>query len=79
MTYDRLIYKGFNTTGGYSASIETAVHGGWLGGKYDFNVYTAEFKQFYSPWEKTTLGYRIKGGTIVGTPDESDQFYLGAP
>lgn len=79
MTYDRLIYKGFNTTGGYSASIETAVHGGWLGGKYDFNVYTAEFKQFYSPWEKTTLGYRIKGGTIVGTPGESDRFYLGGP
>ena len=79
MTYDRLIYKGFNTTGGYSASIETAVHGGWLGGKYDFNVYTAEFKQFYSPWEKTTLGYRIKGGTIVGTPGESDRFYQGGP
>lgn len=79
MVYDRLVYKGFNTIGGYSASIETALHGGWLGGKYDFNQYTAEFKQFYSPWQRTTLGYRIKAGTILGSPGESDRFYLGGP
>ncbi|NLY88993.1 MAG: BamA/TamA family outer membrane protein [Firmicutes bacterium] len=79
VTYNKLIYKGFHATGGYWAGIEMAIHGGWLGGKYDFNQYIAEFKQFYSPWERTTLGYRVKAGTIVGTPGESDRFYLGGP
>ena len=79
LAYDKLIYKGYHTTGGYWACIETYLHGGWLGGKYDFNEYIGEFKQFYSPWERTTLGYRIKAGTMVGNPGESDRFYLGGP
>ncbi len=79
LVYNKLIYKGFHATGGYWASIETAIHGGWLGGKYDFNEYIAEFKQFYSPWERTTLGYRIKAGTMIGNPGESDRFYIGGP
>lgn len=79
LAYDKLIYKGYHTIGGYWASAETSVHGGWLGGKYDFNEYVGEFKQFYSPWERTTFGYRIKAGTMVGNPGESDRFYLGGP
>lgn len=79
MVYNKLIYKGFHNTGGYWASVGTSIHGGWLGGKYDFNQYTAEFKQFFSPWEKTTLGYRVKTGTMVGNPGESDRFYMGGP
>lgn len=69
----------FYTVGGYQAQIYAGFHGGFLGGKYDYQKYTGEFKHFYSPWEFTTLGYRIKAGTLTGNVPEEDEFTLGGP
>jgi|GEM_PF-493881 len=78
LSYDRRLFeKIFYTTGGYFAQVSTNLHGGFLGGKYDYQSYTAEFRQFFSPMEHTTLCYRIKGGTLVGDIPETDLFALG--
>jgi len=79
LVQNKLIYNGVNTTGGYWGSVGASIHGGFLGGQYDYNRYTAEFKQFYSPWQHTTLGYRIKGGTTLGEIAPTSRFYLGGP
>lgn len=79
LVQNKLVYSGMYTTGGYWASVGASLHGGFLGGQYDYNRYTAEFKQFYSPWKNTTMGYRIKGGTTVGEIPPTSQFYLGGP
>lgn len=79
LVQNKLTYTGMHTTGGYWASVGASIHGGFLGGQYDYNRYTAEFKQFYSPWKNTTLGYRIKGGTTLGDIAPTSRFYLGGP
>lgn len=74
LAYNKLFYSGLYTTGGYSADLGVNFHG-ILGGKYDYQRLYGEFKQFYSPFENTTFGYRVRGGKILGkTPDK---LYLG--
>ena len=55
LNYNKLLYTGLYTTGGYSADFGLDFHG-ILGGKHDYQKLYAEFKQFYSPFENTTLG-----------------------
>lgn len=78
LVYDqRLLANFFYTTGGYLAQVNTNFYGGFLGGKYDYQKYIGEFKQFFSPGEYTTLGYRIRGGTLLGDVPETGFFPLG--
>lgn len=73
----RLLANFFYTTGGYLAQVNMNFYGGFLGGKYDYQKYVGEFKQFFSPGEYTTFGYRIRGGTLVGNVPETGFFLLG--
>jgi len=74
LRYNKLLYTGLYTTGGYSGDLGVDFHG-ILGGKYGYQTLYAEFKQFYSPFKNTTLGYRVMGGKILG--ETPDKLYLG--
>jgi len=69
----------FYSTDGYWAKISTNLHGKYLGGEYDYQQYLLEYKQFISPWEYTTLAYRVKGGTMVGDVPNTGKFEIGGP
>lgn len=78
LAYDqRQMERLFYTTGGYLAQVNTNFYGGFLGGKYDYQKCTGEFRQFLSPWKYTTFGYRLRGGTIIGDLPDTDFFQLG--
>jgi outer membrane protein insertion porin family len=77
LVYNRLLYNGFYSTGGYSCYLGVNLHGGILGGKYNYQRLSGEFKQFYSPFEYTTLGYRVMGGKLLGNTADSSKLYLG--
>ncbi|HHT48811.1 MAG TPA: BamA/TamA family outer membrane protein [Firmicutes bacterium] len=77
ITYNRLLYTGTYTTGGYTGYLGMNFHGGVFGGKHNYQRLFGEFKQFYSPFEHTTLGYRLMGGKLLGEIPESSKLYLG--
>lgn len=77
LSYNKLLYTKNYTTGGYLANLGFNLHGGIFGGDYNYQHLYGEFKQFYSPFNNTTLGYRIKGGKILGSPPDSSKLYLG--
>ncbi|NLY90029.1 MAG: BamA/TamA family outer membrane protein, partial [Firmicutes bacterium] len=77
LTYNRLLYTGVYSTGGYGGYLGLNLHGGIFGGKYNYQRLYGEFKQFYSPFEYTTLGYRVMGGKLLGDIPESSKLYLG--
>lgn len=77
LTYNKLLYTGAYTTGGYSANLGFNLHGGVFGGKYDYQRLYGEIKQFHSPFKNTTLGYRLMGGKILGEIPDSSKLYLG--
>lgn len=77
LTYNRLLYTGVYSTGGHGGYLGLTLHGGILGGKYSYQRLYGEFKQFYSPFKYTTLGYRVMGGKLLGDIPESSKLYLG--
>lgn len=77
LNYNRLLYTGVYTTGGYHASLGFNLHGGIFGGEYDYQRLYGEFKQFYSPLSHTTLGYRVMGSKILGETPNASKLYLG--
>jgi outer membrane protein insertion porin family len=77
LTYNKLLYTGAYTTGGYKANLGFNLHGGIFGGKYDYQRLYGEFKQFYSPFKYTTLGYRVMGSKLLGEIPDSSKLYLG--
>jgi outer membrane protein insertion porin family len=77
LAYNKLLYTKSYTTGGYSANLGFNLHGGVFGGEYNYQRLYGEFKQFYSPLEHTTLGYRVMGGKILGETPNASKLYLG--
>lgn len=77
LNYNRLLYTGVYTTGGYNASLGVNLHGGIFGGEYNYQRLYGEFKQFYSPLSHTTLGYRVMGSKILGETPDASKLYLG--
>lgn len=77
LSYNKLLYTKTYTTGGYWANLGFNLHGGIFGGDYNYQHLYGEYKQFYSPFNNTTLGYRIRGGKILGSPPDSSKLYLG--
>lgn len=77
LTHNRLLYTGVYTTGGYSGYLGLNLHGGIFGGKYNYQQLYGEFKQFYSPLDYTTLGYRVKAGKLLGDIPDASKLYLG--
>ena len=77
LIYNKLLYTGAYTTGGYSANLGFNLHGGVFGGKYDYQRLYGEIKQFHSPFKNTTLGYRVMGGKLLGEIPDSSKLYLG--
>ena len=77
LTYNRLLYTGVYTTGGYNGYLGLNLHGGIFGGRYNYQRLYGEFKQFYSPFKHTTLGYRVMGGKLLGDVPDSSKLYLG--
>ena len=67
----------FNATEGKRYSLSAEFAGGFLGGEFDFNKYTAETRQYFKVGSEHVVAVRLTAGYADGKISDASKFVVG--